>query len=231
MLFKSLLIVSVLTLYSFSIEAQVKKINLDFIPVYNNYLPKMNENVLLHNSKKNVAISKLKFYISNVRMLQSKKEIFREEGVCHLLDWEQKMNLEFQTPDVEFDEIDFNVGVDSVINNAGAIEGDLDPSNGMYWTWQSGFINVKLEGEYKNKENIGKSFEFHIGGYRQPFSTLQLVHLKLDSDLNRSQLHVKMDLQKFFNGIDFETVNHIMSPSENAVKISSQFASIFFIAN
>ena len=231
MLFKSFLSVIILSFYSFCIDAQVRKINLDFIPVYNNYKPEINENVLLSTNKQNVNISKLKFYISNVRLLQSKKEIFREEGVYHLLDWDQKMNIEFKIPDIEFDEIDFNVGLDSIINNSGAIEGVLDPSNGMYWTWQSGYINVKLEGEYKNKENVGKPFEFHLGGYRHPFSTIQLVQLKLNSVVNKSQLNVKLDLLKFFDGIDFETINHIMSPSEKAVKISSQFASIFFIAN
>ena len=42
---------------------------------------------------------------------------------------------------------DLYLGVDSVLNYNGVHEGALDPINGMYWTWQTGYIHCKLEGK------------------------------------------------------------------------------------
>jgi len=37
--------------------------------------------------------------------------------------------------------------VDSLANVSGAMSNDLDATKGMYWSWQSGFINLKIEGK------------------------------------------------------------------------------------
>lgn len=37
-------------------------------------------------------------------------------------------------------------GVDSILHQKGVFEGSLDPVHGMYWAWQSGYINLKIQG-------------------------------------------------------------------------------------
>jgi hypothetical protein len=51
--------------------------------------------------------------------------------------------------DIEFDAIQFNLGLDSLTNVSGALGGDLDPTKGMYWTWQNGYVNFKLQGSFR----------------------------------------------------------------------------------
>ena len=60
-------------------------------------------------------------------------------------------------------------GTDSLSNISGAFNGALDPINGMYWTWNTGFINLKIEGTSSSQDKI----EWHIGGYQQPWTTSQ----------------------------------------------------------
>jgi hypothetical protein len=43
-----------------------------------------------------------------------------------------------------FEAIQFNIRIDR-LTNAGAKAGDLSPQHAMYWTWQSGYINLKIE--------------------------------------------------------------------------------------
>ena len=55
--------------------------------------------------------------------------------------------------------------------------GDLDPTKGMYWAWQSGYINFKMEGSCSQCLATKNNFEFHLGGYQQPFYAMQTIEL------------------------------------------------------
>jgi hypothetical protein len=45
--------------------------------------------------------------------------------------------LSFDLPTyLKYDQIQFQLGIDSLTNVSGAMGGDLDPTKGMYWTWQ-----------------------------------------------------------------------------------------------
>ena len=119
-----------------------------------------------------------------------------------------------------YDEIRFNIGVDSLTNVSGIFEGDLDPANGMYWTWQSGYINIKLEGTSRLCPARKNKFYWHIGGYTPPFNLLRKVALKTNGK-------VSIQLEKLFEEIDISVVYQIMSQNENAVKIADRLPSLF----
>ena len=57
----------------------------------------------------------------------------------------------------------FQIGIDSLTNVSGDLDGDLDPALGMYWAWNSGYINMKLEGKSSSCKSVKKEFQFHIG--------------------------------------------------------------------
>ena len=58
--------------------------------------------------------------------------------------------------------IKFMIGVDSTRNVSGSQTGALDPANGMFWTWNSGYIFLKMEGTSPVIPNTGHNFTFHI---------------------------------------------------------------------
>lgn len=80
-------------------------------------------------------------------------------------------------------------GTDSLTNVASGFRGDLDPINGMYWTWNTGFINLKLEGEIPDGEIV----EWHIGGYQVPYSTF--VKFPLNAWDKKRKKNLTIDLE------------------------------------
>ncbi|WBV54350.1 MbnP family protein [Chryseobacterium gambrini] len=171
-----------------------------------------------------VSISKLKFYVSDICFKKSGKTVFKTPEKSYLIDSENRLKIDFDKNITEdFDEIQFNIGIDSLTNVSGAMGGDLDPVNGMYWSWQSGYINFKIEGNSENSGAVHKDFQFHVGGYLKPFETLQTVILPL----KRNQNVIFVDILRFLSEIDLSKTHSVMSTGEKAVVLARQFQKIF----
>ena len=172
-----------------------------------------------------VEINSLRFYISSVELLVGGVPVWNEKNSFHLIDAEvestQLILLEgFQN--IIYDEIKFNIGIDSMTNVNGVMADDLDPTRNMYWTWQSGYINIKLEGHSNLSAERKNEFKFHLGGYQFPFNSLQTLVFKSDP----KPIHtVKIDLQKMLLYNDGLVFGHIMSPGTAAIEMSEKFAS------
>ena len=111
------------------------------------------------------------------------------------------------------------LGVDSLTNTRGAQGGALDPTNGMYWAWQSGYINVKLEGM---STRCGGDFALHLGGFLGGDLAAQLLALPLAKD--QGELTVHIDVGAFLARAFLDGPCRIMRPSEVAVATSELFA-------
>jgi hypothetical protein len=165
-------------------------------------------------------ISKFKFYLSNVRFYNSDNLVDEESYSYHLIDLMDTSKNELlmkRNNNIAFNQIVFNLGVDSATNVAGALEGDLDPMNNMYWTWQSGYINLKLEGVFDNRIKR----EYHLGGYLQPFNSLQTIKLEWK---NSSTMKIYIHLDDFIRSIPDSIPPQIMSPGSSSVYLSKLFA-------
>jgi hypothetical protein len=122
-------------------------------------------------------------------------------------------------------ELRFYLGIDSTTNMAGVGKNDLDPTKGMYWTWQSGYINLKLEGASKLcKSNRGK-YQYHIGGYSYPANALRTVVLKVDR--YTGEFNVAVDVEQFFANVDMKETTHVMSPSLKSQGLADQAVKMF----
>lgn len=194
--------------------AQTNK-TLRFSLVINQKKLELNKTYLL--LKDSITPRKLIFYISNIECLKNSKVIFKPKENYFLMDLENenlsKINLETKA---SFDSIRFNVGIDSLANASGAMNGVLDPINGMYWAWQSGYINFKFEGNSKNR-----SFQFHIGGYLSPYKTIKTLTFAVPK--NKDVIDLLIDLDKFFKYVNLKELNNIMSPGEKAVELSDHY--------
>ncbi len=178
-------------------------------------------------AKDSVTPSKLIFYISKIECLKNSKVVFRPSQNYHLVDLENesksKINLETK---LVFDSIRFNIGVDSLANVSGAMDGCLDPINGMYWAWQSGYINFKFEGSSSRCKSKNKTFQFHIGGYLAPHKTLKT--LTYPSSI-KSSVELVIDLEKFLQHLDLSELSTIMSPGDKAVELSNHYTDFILI--
>jgi len=127
---------------------------------------------------------------------------------------------------LKFTKIKFNLGIDSITNVSGAMGGDLDPTKGMYWTWQSGYINLKLEGKSKLCKTRNNEFQFHLGGYQNGDNALQTIILNVSEN---KEIDILIDIEQFVAAIDLSEQNQIMSPGKKAVLLSEKFSKIFSI--
>jgi hypothetical protein len=173
-----------------------------------------------------ISVSTCRFYISDIVL----KEGTTVAGTYtyKLIDLFDTARSSFVFPcyaEGNITEISFNLGIDSTTNVSGAKGGDLDPTKGMYWAWQSGYINLKLEGKSNVCKKSRGEYQYHLGGYAAPNNALQRVVLKANND--HGDFCVNVDVEKFFAAADMQAVSNVMSPSANAVKLSAHAAQMF----
>lgn len=133
----------------------------------------------------------------------------------------------------------FSVGIDSATNtengSTGVQPSDFtDPNHplgpqpeSMYWSWASGYIFVKIEGEvdYEGDGTYDQVFKYHLGTneFRKDRSTM--VHADV---LGGESLDMEMaiDLKEFFKGVDLNSELITMSMGEGrtlGLKMMNQF--------
>jgi len=110
---------------------------------------------------------------------------------------------------------------------SGALDGDLDPSKGMYWAWQSGYINMKIEGKSSSCKTRKNQFFFHIGGYLQPNYAMQTIVLETNN-IN-PEINIAVDLEALFSKIHLSETNSIMIPGKKAMELAQMSIQMFTI--
>lgn len=198
-------------------------IPLKFIPAYGKEILHLQDSSFYSNDKDSIEISALKFYISDVELYNEGNLVWKEKGSYHLIDASEEKTLivPLSVPKIsDFDSIVFDLGIDSVTNVTGVQGGDLDPMKGMYWTWQSGYINFKLEGKSPLCNTRHHAFEFHIGGYHYPYNTLQ----RISQPTNKSNrgIVVFILLKSLLSTFNLAKTNQIMTPGKEALWISEE---------
>ncbi len=204
-------------------------LKLQFNPLFGKVALVLNQSYFSANNNDSIQFDVLRFYISGIELLLNGKTVWKELNSFHLLDASVisslSINLNTSSKPV-FDKLKFNLGIDSITNVAGAMGGDLDPTKGMYWTWQSGYINFKLEGKSKVCNTRNNEFTFHLGGYQYPYNTLQTVNLNTN---NLNELSIILNVEEMISIIDLSKQNHIMSPGKEAVLLSNELTRIFSV--
>ena len=183
--------------------------------------------VPMYDGLNDVQITKFTFYISNLQLLNNGVVVFEDNEKYHLLntDIPESMSVTLDSPkDLAYTEVRYVLGIDSATNSAGVKGGCLDPIHGMYWTWQSGYIHVKLEGTCKEQNDNKGEFQFHVGGYMPPYSTIH-VHTFLCKPNEPIQIDILLD--NLFATINVDVLHHVMSPNANNAHISAIISSIF----
>jgi hypothetical protein len=172
------------------------------------------------NVSDSIQITSLRFYVSNMELLDNNKSVWKDAVQFHLMDAFNEKTLSVTIPsNINYSKLKFNFGIDSTTNVSGAMGGDLDPTKGMYWTWQSGYINFKLEGTSNICKTRHNEFQFHLGGYQHPFNSLQTVFIEITST---STIEINIDLLKIFQQINLTQQHHIMSPGQEAMDFSEK---------
>lgn len=196
-------------------------VTLDFQVTY------QGKRLALDQESDSLLVTAFRFYVGQFQLFHHGRVICRPNQPFHLIDLEDNLSgkLCLTIPaGLNFDEVSFLLGTDSLSNVSGALGGDLDPTKGMYWAWNSGFINIKLEGQFPASQAKNHEFQFHLGGYLPPFQSAQRVRLKTNA---HSRYRVQLELSPLLTHAAWPTKHHLMSPSAESVRLSSMLAQSF----
>lgn len=182
------------------------------------------------------AISKLRYYISNISLKQ-KTAVQKEKNSYHLLDESKPASLTFDLTMKagDYSSVDFLIGVDSTRNCSGAQTGALDPMNDMFWTWNSGYVMFKLEGVSPLSSQYNRRIEYHIGGFTGENNVLKKINLPADIKVvagKTTELVIAADINQFWQG---ETALHITdkavctTPGPLAKQLAGNYSRMFAV--
>ena len=214
-------------LCGFAVKAQKTTTEISFQLLFDNLPLELTKQYPV-SEKDTLTIDFLKFYISDITFLKEGTQVGKSKEKHHLIDAQHSLIYKAlcTIKNKNFDTITFLVGLDSKTQEKGIQGGVLDPTNQMYWTWQNGFVNFKLEGESSLCTTRKNKFQFHIGGFQEPYATSQEVSLKAKGAM---PLLIKVEVASFFNAIDISQTNTVTSPNKNAVMVSKVLPNLFSV--
>ncbi len=183
-------------------------------------------------------VTKFKYYIGNIHLkkVNGTETTYKDYYLINEEDPASKTFNLNNIPTGSYTGIEFTIGVDSIDNCSGAQSGALDPINAMFWAWNTGYIFLKLEGKSRASKSPGNIFEFHIGGYRPPYSCIRKVLLYFEqpvaiSDTATKELHIKTDASEIFKtptSIDLSKLSSV-TDFHNATTIADNYMDMFSI--
>lgn len=180
------------------------------------------------NSKDTIILETLRFYITDIVSNQESIPYSDKHKKHYLMDAEQPGGLSIFLETVHSNSLDFlefTFGIDSITQIKGPMGNDLDPIHGMYWTWQTGFIHLKMEGTYSGCSSRKMKFQYHVGGFESPWNTI----LKKKFTVPKSNyIIIEIPLEKIIplkNNFPCE----IMRPGNEALEMAKRFVESLII--
>ena len=192
-----------------------------------------------NSSNESFNVTRLKYYISKVQFYKVDALVYEMPDSYFLVDESNQSTTKLVIPNVPgggYTSVRFTIGVDSARNVSGAQTGALDPANGMFWTWSSGYIFFKLEGTSPASTQVGNSYIYHIGGYNSTNNANREVEVDFAGEslivngAREAEIHVIADILKVFstpNTISIATLNTQMGPGVNALLIADNYKQMF----
>ncbi len=183
-------------------------------------------------------VANFKYYISNIcfKNASGKNYVIQDYFLVNELEEETKQITLNNVPEGSYTSIEFMIGVDSLHNCSGLQSGALDPVNGMFWAWNTGYVFLKLDGQAPASKSTGHIFEYHIGGYKQPANSIRKITLnfknnKVVSASNPLTLSIKADVLEILKTpttIDFTKLSGV-TDTRNASIIANNYADMFSV--
>lgn len=161
-------------------------------------------------------LERAQWYVGNVELHAIDGSSYRIAGY-YLLDTDDPQSLRLELPELlphaDYRSLSFTLGVDSLDNHGGPREGALDPMHGMYWTWSTGYIFLKIEGTAPASPQPKNRIEYHLGGFRAPYNNIRRVHCAITSG---QEARIVVDVDAFMRTINVAQTPGVMDVRSSA---------------
>lgn len=223
------------------VQDQKGTLQITFKNVVNGAPLKLNTSNYTNAAGETFTISTFKYYISNITLIKLDNSELKLPAAYYLINETDSASkvINIPAPGGEYRAISFMLGVDSTRNVSGAQTDALDPVNGMFWSWNSGYIMAKLEGTSPASTAANNALTFHIGGFSGRYNALQKIQLVSPislsvSEIRKPQITINADAYTWFNQpnlIRFQTTSTIHVPGEDALKVATNYRNMFRITD
>ena len=204
------------------------------------------ENIVLYDSSytnpfgEAFSINKFRYYISQISLNNLNPGSSPDESF-YLIDEKipESQKIIFKVPAGNYTSLSFLLGVDSLHNVSGAQSGALDPAKDMFWTWNTGYVMAKLEGQSPASTIVNRKYEYHIGGFSGKYNVLKKINLDFPEKKpvlikagSTTQLIIEADINTWWqhpNDIKIAERPAINSPGQFALAISDNYKKMFTI--
>ena len=151
-----------------------------------------------------IRIDKLRWYVSLPPAGKTGSKVW-------LMDLSDSSSLDQQMSRPINNKISLLFGIDSAIQIGGVGTGALDPQRGMYWTWQTGYVQWKMEGAIR-VDGVESPLELHLGGFDGATKAQAMLSDYLVYPTTNSVI-AQWDLSPFIAQILDQKKYGVMSPS------------------
>jgi hypothetical protein len=230
---------------SFQNKKNVKKSSFASVKITFNNVVKDSRIVLFDSLYTNpfgekYSINKFRYYVSDVSLKSDDKD-FNEKESFYLVDESkiESQSIYLSVPQANYFSINFLLGVDSLHNVSGAQSGALDPTKDMFWTWNTGYVMAKLEGNSTSSTLVNHKYEFHIGGFSGKYNVLKKIQLRFPknkpiylSKNKTTEIIINADVNAWWqdpNEIKIAEHANITAPGKWALALSDNYAKMFSI--
>jgi hypothetical protein len=207
------------------------KWGMNLVPFY------MGVDMIQPKTKDTLKFTTLKYYVSNIQLKKSDGTWWVQPDSYYLVDASLPNTMVLTVSNVPtgtYTEMKYTMGVDSIRNVSGAQTGVLSAINGMFWSWNSGYIMIKAEGMSPNSPS--EDFVLHLGGFKGEFNVVTVKNTNFGGELlNVSasatpQIHFIANPARFWHtNPSVSSLNKIHMPGVEAKKAAIDFYDgIFF---
>jgi hypothetical protein len=199
--------------------------------------PIMPDSMYTNNYNEPYAVTQLKYYISNISLTtQAGKQVPLAPSYYLINNADSSTcTLALSTSLANFTAIHFLLGIDSVHNTIGVQTAALDPLNGMFWTWRTGYIMAKLEAVSPLSNAPQQKITYHIGGFEHPNNVVKKITIPLQqpvklSNSKKTTIVINANINNWFSGVHTIKIaehNFCMNPGALANKIAANYATMF----
>ena len=191
-------------------------------------------------------VTKFTYYVSNVQLNKADGSSYKVPESYFLVNEANAATKHLTLAGIpvgDYNSLTFTIGVDSTRNVSGAQTGALSQSNGMFWMWSTGYIFLKLEGNYVQAgQATPGALSIHIGGFRKPYNAIRTVTTPVPNNGliavrpdHRPEVHMQADVLAMLSGpapIRFGAtgpagttqVTSVGMAGPEAVKVASNYA-------
>lgn len=236
-------------------QNSVGNVNIQFNLMAGNQALRLNTEQIYHNATgETYNFTLFNFFVSNIKLkTRNGGEYVVPQNDSYFLvrasDAPSQLIQLKNVPSDDYTGISFVIGVDSLRNTMDLAQrtGVLDPAFGerdgnMYWSWNSGYIFVKMEGlstQAKADRAGNQKFRYHIGGFGgmiskstnnlRNFSEAFGEQVATVGQGTNTTLNINVDANKLFDGPNTISIakNTTVMSGDVSVQIANNHSSMF----